>query len=90
MIEVVNSGVPYDPTQSDLIHDVMGLQTRLTERDLKNDQVTSTDKAVMLDSEVRPKRGWTLVDRGLDLIIQHVDEVYPGTNDILYKVFARG
>lgn len=85
----VESGPEYNPVRTPVDQDITAVQTRLDNREVDGQNIMSTDRMYLLDSQHDPNSFEKLVDGSVEYDIVNAQEIAPGDTSIIYRVQAR-
>lgn len=96
LIETRDAGEDFNPDQSEIYHDVIGLQVQHSfgEKLLasgNHDLINSGDKVVLIaaSGNVEPNDAMKLKDGSQEYEILPIDQLKPGITEILYRLRVR-
>lgn len=82
-----NSGTDWNPTQSTSDATVKAVNVKITEKQIEAGLATAESRAYLIDSQQTVSKGQSITD-GDTYNINRVEEIKPGNQSILYRVFV--
>ena len=89
IVSITNSGTSFNPDQTEILVDIIAVNTRLNHNEIDGDLVRRDDLMFLIDSQVKPTVQDKFIDQDVSYQIKNISEIKPADTSILYKIQVR-